>query len=190
MKAMTRTIATMVLAMFVAAPAAFAQTDETPVKDQTKLQTKTQLNDGACDGDGPIKDQLKTQDQKKIHFTDAQMTMVTENQENAKVFRETFRATLSEEQLAILENQEMTREEKRAALMASLTEEQQEILQAQEQVREENRQQFRRTNETSPSKVATNRKLRKCNSRSRAGTSANTAANASTGSTGSSTTKF
>ena len=39
-----------------------------------------------------------------------------------EVITETFRATLSEEQLAILENQEMTREEKRAALMASLTE--------------------------------------------------------------------
>ena len=63
---MTRTIATMVLAMFVAAPAAFAQTDETPVKDQTKLQTKTQLNDGACDGDGPIKDVITSY---SIHYT-------------------------------------------------------------------------------------------------------------------------
>ncbi len=55
-------------------------------------------------------------------------------------FRTAFRATLSEEQLAILENRELTRDEKRTMLQESMTEEQREMFDAHQQLMQEQRQ--------------------------------------------------
>ena len=54
-----------------------------------------------------------------------------------------FKATLTEEQKAILQNHEMTREQKRKALQECYTEEQRAMLQQNRQVREQNREMLR-----------------------------------------------
>ena len=59
------------------------------------------------------------------------------------MLREEFKATLTEEQKAILQNQEMTREQKREQLRACFTEEQQAMLQNQMQVREAHKEAFK-----------------------------------------------
>lgn len=141
MKTIARTMAALVLALFIAAPAAWSQT-ETPIKDQVKLQKRDQLKDGSCNDPGARQQPDKTQTRDRLHQTDAQSALVAQNRESARQFRTAFIATLSEEQLAILQNTEMTREQKRAALMASLTAEQRAQLEAQQQLRRERRSQF------------------------------------------------
>ena len=55
------------------------------------------------------------------NLTDDQKQMLEERRELIKQNRESFRATLSEEQLVIFENQEFTNQERRNAIMSTLS---------------------------------------------------------------------
>lgn len=57
--------------------------------------------------------------------------------------RERFRATLTEDQVAILENQEMTRNQRRRAFRALLSDHQREMLREHREVRKQQRNEFR-----------------------------------------------
>ena len=58
-------------------------------------------------------------------------------------YRERFRASLTEEQKGILENREMTQNEKRKAFRACLTEEQQTMLRENQELRKQQKNIFR-----------------------------------------------
>lgn len=71
------------------------------------------------------------QDEKCVNsgsLTAAQKEMIHAQREKIKENKEAFKAMLTKEQLAILENKEMTRSEKREALKNSFTEAQRKIL--------------------------------------------------------------
>jgi hypothetical protein len=57
--------------------------------------------------------------------------VMTQIKENGGEFQATFKATLTEEQLAIIANLELTRDEKREALQATFSEAQQELFDTQ-----------------------------------------------------------
>lgn len=79
------------------------------------------------------------------NFTEAQKLMLQEQRELIKQNRETFKASLSAEQLAILENAALTKQERRQALVASFTKAQQQLLQQQKMNMQAIRQQFKST---------------------------------------------
>ncbi len=57
-------------------------------------------------------------------LTEEQLAILDQNKANSQELREAFKATLSEEQLAVLENTELNRREQREALRATLSDEQ------------------------------------------------------------------
>jgi len=79
------------------------------------------------------------------NLTEAQKLMLHEQRELIKHNREAFKSSLSAEQLAILENVEMTKQEKHSALVASFSTAQQKLLQEQRMNVRAIRQQFRST---------------------------------------------
>ena len=89
------------------------------------------MQDGTGDGDP---DQIRA----RLHVdqVDGQGTQML-NEGGSSVFRAAIIATFTEEQLAILEDAEMTRAEKRDALQASFTEEQLALMESQQQLRAE-----------------------------------------------------
>lgn len=91
--------------------------------------TFAQTGDGTnCDGTGvPV--QLQDGSGSGLHGegNGAGNGVMSQLKENGAAFQEAFRATLTEEQLAIIQNLELTREEKREALQATFSEAQQEM---------------------------------------------------------------
>ncbi len=100
---------TAVLFLAAVSNSAFAQTDETST---------------TCDGTGI---QLHQNDGSGAGLQGAGNGVMSQLKENGGDFQAAFRATLTEEQLAIIENMELTREEKREALQATFSEAQQEL---------------------------------------------------------------
>ncbi len=109
---------------------------QTTTGDQTKLQIRQQLQDGSCNDDcDGTPDQIRDRTQLKTHQTTDQQALMTQT-------KAAFRASLTSEQLEILENKQMTREQKQTALKASLSEAQQQMLQAQQQFRLEQKSHY------------------------------------------------
>ncbi len=79
------------------------------------------------------------------NLTEAQKLMLQQQRELIKHNRETFKASLSAEQLAILENAALTKQQRRTALIASFTKGQQQLLQQQKMNMQMVRQQFKST---------------------------------------------
>ncbi|MFY9151826.1 MAG: hypothetical protein WAO52_07430, partial [Prolixibacteraceae bacterium] len=116
---------------------------------QAKDQDRDQLRDGSCqDGttepcDGTPdqdRDRLKLQDGSCKESTEVpveQQSLLKQNISVGKEYKNSFRATFTPEQLAILENENLSSTEKSAALKASYTVQQKELLQAYQQIREE-----------------------------------------------------
>lgn len=71
--------------------------------------------------ESPTRERIYTPEQ--IEMIKAQRALVKEN-------KDAFRSTLSEEQLAILSNKELTRQARKEALMSSLSDAQQALLEA------------------------------------------------------------
>lgn len=87
--------------------------------------TFAQTTDGTtCDGTGVP---LQLHDGSGAGLQGSGNGVMSQIKENGGEFQATFRATLTEEQLAIIQNLEMTREEKREALQATFSEAQQEM---------------------------------------------------------------
>jgi len=78
-------------------------------------------------------------------LTEEQKELAVANKEESKANREAFKATLSDEQLAILENKEMTKHEKMKDFAESLSEEQQTMRLANKESMEANRDALRAT---------------------------------------------
>ena len=83
-----------------------------------------QSGTGTCDGTG-ISSQLH--DGSGSGLQGAGNGVMSQIKDKGAVFQSAFRATLTEEQLAIVQNLELTRDEKREALRATFSEAQQEM---------------------------------------------------------------
>ncbi len=68
-----------------------------------------------------------------------------EQRDKIKEKRELFKASLTEEQLAIFDNNNLTRQERHDALMSSLTETQKKLMQEHQKSVQESKQAFRNT---------------------------------------------
>lgn len=76
-------------------------------------------------------------------MTAEQKQLIQEQRDRIKEKRELFRASLTEAQLAIFDNNDLTRQERHDALMASLTETQKALMQEHRESVQESKQQFR-----------------------------------------------
>lgn len=76
-------------------------------------------------------------------MTAEQKQLIQEQRDRIKEKRELFRASLTEAQLAIFDNNDLTRQERHDALMASLTETQKALMQEHRKSVQESKQQFR-----------------------------------------------
>jgi murein L,D-transpeptidase YcbB/YkuD len=95
-------------------------------KEQEQIQTKSKVNQAAM-----------------ADLTDAQKLMLQKQRELIKQNREKFKASLSKQQLAILENTKLTKHERQKALIASFTEAQQKMMQEQRSTVQAVKQQFK-----------------------------------------------
>jgi len=95
-------------------------------KEQDQIQTKSKINQAAM-----------------ADLTDAQKLMLQKQRELIKQNRERFKASLSKQQLAILENTKLTKQERQKALIASFTEVQQKMMKEQRSTVQAVKQQFR-----------------------------------------------
>ncbi|WP_347839439.1 hypothetical protein [uncultured Draconibacterium sp.] len=111
MKTLVKFLAAFFFIAFVA-NTSFAQTEEGAVCDGTGVPQ--QLNEGTGEG-------------VRGAGNGNGNGVMTQIKENGGEFQATFKATLTEEQLAIIENLELTREEKREALQATFSEAQREM---------------------------------------------------------------
>ncbi|WP_321345581.1 hypothetical protein [uncultured Draconibacterium sp.] len=108
--------------LFVAfvANTTFAQTED----DGTITDETTVVDGTVCDGTGvPLNDGSGM----GLHGMGSGAGIGAGIMERGGDFQEAFKATLTEEQLAIIENIELTRDEKREALQSTFTEAQQEL---------------------------------------------------------------
>ncbi len=71
--------------------------------------------------------------------------LIQEQRDKIKEKRELFKASLTEEQLAIFDNNNLTRQERHDALMSSLTETQKKLMQEHQKSVQESKQAFRNT---------------------------------------------
>lgn len=76
-------------------------------------------------------------------MTAEQRQLIQEQRDRIKEKRELFRASLTEAQLAIFDNNDLTQQERHDALMASLTETQKALMQEHRESVQESKQQFR-----------------------------------------------
>lgn len=79
------------------------------------------------------------------NLTSEQKQLIQEQRDRIKEKRELFRASLTEAQLTIFDNKDLTRQERHAALMLSLTETQKALMQEHRKSIQESKQEFRNT---------------------------------------------
>ncbi len=120
MKTLMKILVAVLFVVFVSNPI-FAQTEEVVViTDET-----TVVDDGTtCDGTNI---QLQLHDGSGSGLQGSGNGVMSQFKNNGEEFQAAFKATLTEEQLAIIQNLEMTRDEKREALQATFSEAQQEL---------------------------------------------------------------